>query len=307
MLNWRYAPLILIRLMAYIINDARFVYGYTYVIIEMHNQSERNALKVYDIQGARMLDIPYTDGWSPEIVISTDKLYYTTKKEVVCYNINTSTTSVVYTSDHDKYMSLSCDGTNLFIIENMADQNGRVTVMLSPSAGGKKSIVQRLHLRPDLPGVGKQLGAVPCRRYAATGTMKHRKAELPLQFLDGAGEIGLGNIEQLRRLVHAPRFGDGQNVMQLLKGHIFHGLSFINIKTGKPRWSLPVKALSPGQRQRIFRKGARIEARAKRAMPMLHMRICQFILNATAPLTSVSSFSDDSQRIQYKSICLLCQ
>lgn len=129
MLNWRYAPLILIRLMAYIINDARFVYGYTYVIKEMHNQSERNALKVYDIQGARMLDIPYTDGWSPEIVISADKLYYTTKKEVVCYNINTSTTSVVYTSDYDKYISLSCDGTNLFIIENMTDRNGRVTAM----------------------------------------------------------------------------------------------------------------------------------------------------------------------------------
>ena len=111
------------------INDARLVYGYAYVIIEMHNQSERNSLKVYDIQGARMLDMPYTDGWSPEIVISTDKLYYTTKKEVVCYNINTSTTSVVYTSDYDKYMSLSCDGTNLFIIENMADRNGRVTAM----------------------------------------------------------------------------------------------------------------------------------------------------------------------------------
>lgn len=114
---------------AFIVDNARLVYGYTYVIIEMQDQSKRNSLKVYDIQGARMLDIPYTDGWSPEIVISTDKLYYTTKKEVVCYNINTSTTSVVYTSDYDKYMSLSCDGTNLFIIESMADRNGRVTAM----------------------------------------------------------------------------------------------------------------------------------------------------------------------------------
>lgn len=67
-----------------------------------------------------MLDIPYTDGWSPEIVISSDKLHYTTENEVVCYNINTSTTSVVHTSDYDEYMSLSCDGMNLFIIENMA-------------------------------------------------------------------------------------------------------------------------------------------------------------------------------------------
>ena len=112
-----------------IIDNARIAYGYTYVIIEMQNQSERNSLKVYDIQGARMLDIPYTNGWLPEIVISADKLYYTTENEVVCYNINTSTTSVVYNSGHDKYMSLCCDGMNLFIIENMADRNGRVTTM----------------------------------------------------------------------------------------------------------------------------------------------------------------------------------
>ena len=45
---------------------------------------------------------------------------------------------------------------------------GRNAEVLAPSAGGKKSIVQRLHLRPDLPRIGKQLGAVARGRYAAT-------------------------------------------------------------------------------------------------------------------------------------------
>ena len=79
-----------------------------------------------------MLEIPYNENWLPEAVIFKDKLYYTVGQKVICYDIDEKTANEVYISNEDKYLSLVCNNSELFIIERTVDKNAKiVTVSLT--------------------------------------------------------------------------------------------------------------------------------------------------------------------------------
>ena len=111
------------------LDNAKLAYGHSFVIIQTQDQQKTQSLKIYDILGKRTLEVPYTEGWLPEIIVSGDRLYYTTKHKVLCYDIVSGSIREVYTSNTDEYMALCCDGDYLYIIEKGIDRKINLRVL----------------------------------------------------------------------------------------------------------------------------------------------------------------------------------
>ena len=123
------------------VENARPSFGHSFVIFNTPDQLETQSLKIYDIKGMRLLNVPYADGWFPEIVIFENRLYYTTDNKVLCYNIDTEHINEIYASEIDTNLSLCCDGSNLVIIEEMKDESIRVHTFSITNNQPMKSVV----------------------------------------------------------------------------------------------------------------------------------------------------------------------
>lgn len=132
--NGQYIPLITVE-------NARPSFGHSFVIFNTPDQLETQSLKIYDIKGMRLLNMPYANGWFPEIIIFENKLYYTTDNKVLCYNIGTEHIDEIYASEIDTNLSLCCDGSSLVIIEELKDGNIRVHTFSIADNRHMKSVV----------------------------------------------------------------------------------------------------------------------------------------------------------------------
>ena len=80
--------------------------------------------------------------------------------------------------------------------------------------------VHQVHvLAVHLPGIGQKARALRRQRHPALGAVENGDADLLFQFLNGAGQGGLGHVQALRRLVQRSRFRYLDHVVQLLQGH----------------------------------------------------------------------------------------
>lgn len=116
------------------LDNAKLTYGHSFVIIQTQYQQTTQILKVYDISGKRTLEIPYTEDWLPEIIISGNRLYYTAKYKVLYYDIVSGQVEEIYSSDADKFMSLCCDDDILYILENGTD--GKMIIQVLNTSDG---------------------------------------------------------------------------------------------------------------------------------------------------------------------------
>jgi len=116
------------------LDNAKLTYGHSFVIIQTQDQQATQILKIYDISGKRTLEIPYTEGWLPEIIVSGNRLYYNAKYKVLCYDIVSGQVEEIYSSAADQFMSLCCDDDNLYIIEKGTD--GKMIIQVLKASNG---------------------------------------------------------------------------------------------------------------------------------------------------------------------------
>ena len=75
---------------------------------------------------------------------------------------------------------------------------------------------QLLVLAVDLPGVEQEFRPVLGQGDPSSAAVEDGDAQLFFQFLHGAGQGGLGDIEEFRGLVQGTFLRDGDGIMQLL-------------------------------------------------------------------------------------------
>lgn len=88
------------------------------------------------------------------------------------------------------------------------------------------TLFKHVGLLDDLPRVTEQLRAVVGERDAAVASREYGDSQLALELLDRRRQVGLRCIEVVRRRVYGAVFGDGDEIAQLLQGHM--GVAFRN-------------------------------------------------------------------------------
>ena len=91
---------------------------HTLIVIWPDDEDERDGLRVYDVAGERVIEVPYSGMVIPEALIANQRLFYTDNSRVISYSMLDGTSKVLFESETDPALDLCMDGSSVFIIED---------------------------------------------------------------------------------------------------------------------------------------------------------------------------------------------